>query len=1208
MAKRHGSKTLLLLLSILTLSGGWLTPAPVLRPASVLKALTEGDDGPLSPIEARKKQIDELSARIKELEQEAKEVDAETSKPLAFARTAFLEAKEKLQSASQEEVEYINKVLSALSTRIKYLGLLSEPIVEARDVANAHIKIIDSMIAALAKRREKKEKKYKWVYSIKELKDLQGKITATKNDLRTEESIFDRISRKKRSKEEELAGLQKETAQLHSTLREPGLATEPVDLIKLRLEASSERENFITAGIRKLGIEIAMRKDAIILKQIEYDELRKDQMVYQANLIVSESDIERTLKSLEEEKKRAAREISSFNSRLAERKRLRRDEKETLAEVEKKLKDLQQREKEPEAQGQLVRAREQRSLEQIAAYDREIDLLDIKRGIEEVKIEQNTLSRQFMNIVDTLQKGNFERRDVEKWLNDLTNARAKVESELRSLALERTQASLLLNESTRKIEEFTKKVDNLKEDKEEIFKAQGRLLVETQAAYRDAINALSRQSRALQESLSLYNIDVEAVKKDLRREYDFLINLVEQKRVFDIWRRSPGALSLRESVKAARELKEFFLEILWYIPTLFNPFSWVRFVKQFGVVDGLGFLLLVALFLLFLLLLGRLFGTISRVLTRRISDCERGSTYLLYNIAASLATVVQQHHKLFGLWAFLQLDIAINFKRFFGPLGRFASYLDSQYLVAIFYVASIPVLVYLARCFIVTFRDLNERLGFAFFTENFESRLEILLNIALYSAAVLLPLRQAFIAFHGSLDSMLPAFALALFTLILQVAAVMLLFFNKEDLVKLIPTTNWVWHKLIQFVEQNAPFIFLFVLSLLVLSNPYVGYSNLAFLLMYAVPVTVLVVYGLLGAHYYVRQYCVAWFLIEEDEEVTDRFEHAKTYYGIFIILSFLFLALLSFMAVAELWGVTNSYELIKYLLTERWTIEITETERIGVVEFVRFIMYIAGGFLFSTLIDKFVLNKIFDILRMDLGLRNTISSLLHYLILYFVIVIGLSAVYLGRTVIYFSTAAFAGIAFASQDLLRDLLAGLLVLLERPIEIGSFIQTGDKKGTVIKITPRATTIRNLYHHSIVIPNRELMAHPISNWGFNRVSVGFDVELTVAYGEDPVAVRAVLKDVVESDPRILRVPRVIYRLNDFSENGMKFLIRAFISARRVREQWDIAADLRIGLFSKLVEGGIKLAYPHRILHLSGEDGSAKALKKVISVSFDEDKPE
>ena len=112
-----------------------------------------------------------------------------------------------------------------------------------------------------------------------------------------------------------------------------------------------------------------------------------------------------------------------------------------------------------------------------------------------------------------------------------------------------------------------------------------------------------------------------------------------------------------------------------------------------------------------------------------------------------------------------------------------------------------------------------------------------------------------------------------------------------------------------------------------------------------------------------------------------------------------------------------------------------------------------------------------------------------------------------------------------------------------------------------------------------------------------------MQFTVAYGEDPVAVRAILKEVVEGDPRILRVPRVIYRLNNFSENGMEFLVRAFISARRVREQWDISSDLRLGLFTKLVEQGIKIAYPHRVLHLSGEEGNTKALQKAISISFD-----
>lgn len=302
-----------------------------------------------------------------------------------------------------------------------------------------------------------------------------------------------------------------------------------------------------------------------------------------------------------------------------------------------------------------------------------------------------------------------------------------------------------------------------------------------------------------------------------------------------------------------------------------------------------------------------------------------------------------------------------------------------------------------------------------------------------------------------------------------------------------------------------------------------------------------------------------------------------------------------------RIWGFDYTPADIWKVLSEQWVIRVGVDNKLGFVEFMTFGLFIAGGFFVSSLIYKFILNKLFEIIRSEPGTQNTISRIIHYTIVFFAIILGLNAIHLEQFIWWVGASFGIVIGLALKDFVTDFIAGFFVLIERPIEIGNYVQIDNVQGTVHKIAARATTIITSRNHSIIIPNKDLVTKWIINWGHGRFAVGFEINIRVESSADPELVKKVLFNTIQSNPLILKVPGVVVRLEDFEDNGFYFLTRAFISARRVKEQWELAAVLRTEVVKAFRENNIRLAQPARLVHLRNDSG-AKEFKS-IDIKFD-----
>jgi small-conductance mechanosensitive channel len=177
------------------------------------------------------------------------------------------------------------------------------------------------------------------------------------------------------------------------------------------------------------------------------------------------------------------------------------------------------------------------------------------------------------------------------------------------------------------------------------------------------------------------------------------------------------------------------------------------------------------------------------------------------------------------------------------------------------------------------------------------------------------------------------------------------------------------------------------------------------------------------------------------------------------------------------------------------------------------------------------------------------------------------------------TSVGVAGLAVSlgAQTLIKDLIGGLLILVENQYTVGDFIQVQDVEGTVEQLTLRATYLRDQDGNLHVVPNGEvrIVSNRTKDWSRAVVDVG------VAYEEDLDRVLRVLEELVEdfvSDfgPQLLEPPQVIgpVSLGDWA-------VTVRVTAKtRPGKQWEIARELRKRVLATCEREGITLPYPRQ----------------------------
>ncbi len=192
-----------------------------------------------------------------------------------------------------------------------------------------------------------------------------------------------------------------------------------------------------------------------------------------------------------------------------------------------------------------------------------------------------------------------------------------------------------------------------------------------------------------------------------------------------------------------------------------------------------------------------------------------------------------------------------------------------------------------------------------------------------------------------------------------------------------------------------------------------------------------------------------------------------------------------------------------------------------------------------------------------------------------------------------FGALGVAGIAlaFALQDILENFMAGIILLLRRPFEVGDQIETSDFEGTVEDINLRTVALRQFDGTTVYIPNATVLDSPIVNnteRGVRRTTfdlgVGYETDLDEAQKLIVGTISSL--DGVEGDP----APQAFVK--EFGDNSINFAVRYWHQPEKARE-WEVRDTVARRLKRELDGVGIDLPFPQRVIHHKGVEAPVGA---------------
>lgn len=192
------------------------------------------------------------------------------------------------------------------------------------------------------------------------------------------------------------------------------------------------------------------------------------------------------------------------------------------------------------------------------------------------------------------------------------------------------------------------------------------------------------------------------------------------------------------------------------------------------------------------------------------------------------------------------------------------------------------------------------------------------------------------------------------------------------------------------------------------------------------------------------------------------------------------------------------------------------------------------------------------------------------------------------------------GVGFGLQNIANNFISGVIILLERPIQVGDFVELGELTGTVERVGLRSTEISTLDRVAIIVPNSEFIDSKVINWSHGHPVSRLHIPLGVAYGSPINQVRQAVLEVAKCHPKVLRYPKPQLWFQGFGDSSLDFDLLVWIC--EPRQQLRIRSDLYYLLEANLRRYRIEIPFPQRDIHIRTPD-KASLINPVLPTTAD-----
>jgi small-conductance mechanosensitive channel len=185
-------------------------------------------------------------------------------------------------------------------------------------------------------------------------------------------------------------------------------------------------------------------------------------------------------------------------------------------------------------------------------------------------------------------------------------------------------------------------------------------------------------------------------------------------------------------------------------------------------------------------------------------------------------------------------------------------------------------------------------------------------------------------------------------------------------------------------------------------------------------------------------------------------------------------------------------------------------------------------------------------------------------------------------------SALGVGIGFGLQAVVNNFVSGLILLFERPVRVGDYIEIGGNWAEIQKIGLRATTVQTFDQADVIIPNADLITNQVTNWTLSNRRVRLIIQVGVAYGSDVALVMETLMACAKTSSNVAKTPEPQVLFLNFGESSLDFELRVWVLD--AEERMKVKSELHQEIDRSFREANIEIAFPQRDLRLRSVDES------------------
>lgn len=276
--------------------------------------------------------------------------------------------------------------------------------------------------------------------------------------------------------------------------------------------------------------------------------------------------------------------------------------------------------------------------------------------------------------------------------------------------------------------------------------------------------------------------------------------------------------------------------------------------------------------------------------------------------------------------------------------------------------------------------------------------------------------------------------------------------------------------------------------------------------------------------------------------------------------------------------------------LNDFWTYPLVMIDKnpITVAKVITGLVLLVVGYFICKNLSKEFSKRVLTKLDIDDSLRATLQTVIFYILLVILTLFVLRLLNVPVTIFTVIGGALAiGVGFGSQNIVNNFISGLVLMIERPVRVGDFIQVNSLTGRVENIGARSTVIKSMENKQIVVPNSDFLEKQVVNWTLSDDLIRTKLTIGVAYGSDTELVKELLLKATKSEDKVLRYPEPVVIFEDFADSSLNFEIYYWAKLRDMIQLKILASNIRFTIDRSFREANVVIAFPQRDVHLGTE---------------------